>query len=399
VIKQLLSMMLGIGTLAGALMTGAAGCGNKKEPAPVPKVTPLQPGSFTPAWHANLELRNDRLTELHVREDMIFAYARDHVAYGIGRSGGALLFINPIKASGGVLRPPVVLEEQIVFPTGASFEIYNKTGHHERSIRLEYATRSPAANFDSTLFVGLDYPQGGRAAAIDVTKAYSPTRWELLTSGGVSARPAVYEKSVFIGGEDGRIYAVAPDRTPIWPLEGGVYLTSGRIVADVQADETGVYVASTDSKLYSVNRLNGKTQWQYYGGAALNTPPELTETTVYQYVRGRGVVAIDKVSKQFNREARWQVKNATQFLAEDDANTYLRRRDNSIVAVDRATGKEKFHSRGAFDVFASNTGDDTIYAARKDGQVFAIKPVTKAGSVGEVVMFDERPIGPLVAAQ
>ena len=400
-IKQLLSMMLGVGTLSGVLLLGGAvGCGGREQAEkPVPKVTPVPAGSFSPAWEARLQMERDSITQLHVREDTIFAYTRGHVAYGIARSGGSLLYINPIKASGGILRPPVVLAEQIVFPTAATLEIYSKKGRLERSLPLEYSTRSPAAALGTTLFVGLDYPRGGRAAAIDITRPYVPTRWELLTSGGVSARPAVFDKMIYIGGEDGRIYAVYPDRAPVWPLEGGVYLTSGSIVADIQADETGVYVASTDSKLYCVHRASGKTQWQYFGGSALNTPPELTETTVYQYVRGRGVVAIDKTGGQFNREARWAVGNATQFLAEDDANTYLRRRDGAIMAVDRATGKEKFRSRGTFDVFASNTGDNTIFAARKTGQVLAIRPVLKPGSVGEIVRLDEQPLGaPLAAA-
>jgi outer membrane protein assembly factor BamB len=399
VIKQLLSMTIAAAACAALLLSGVAGCSPSRDAQATAEVVPVPPGSFSPKWKATFDLDRDTLTELHVRPNMIFAYTRNHVAYGIDRNGGSLLFINPIKASGGVLRPPVVLNEQIVFPTAATFEIYSRKGRLERSLQLDYSTRSPASALGTTLFVGLDYPRGGRVAAIDITRAYGTTRWELLTSGGVSARPAVFEKTIFIGGEDGRIYAVAADRSPVWPLEGGVYLTSGRIVADVQADETGVYVASTDSKLYSVNRVTGKTQWQYFAGSALITPPELTETTVYQYVRGRGVVALDKIGRQFNREARWEVRNAVQFLAEDETNTYLRRRDNSIVAVDRQTGKEKFRSRTRFDVFASNTGDSTIFAATNDGQVFAITPVLKPGSVGEIVLLEERSVGAVSMAE
>lgn len=391
-IKQLLSMTIGVAASAVLLLAVGAGCKSSKDTSEVPTIVPLSAGSFSPRWQANVDLQRDTLTELHVRNDMIFAYTRNHVAYGIDRSGGSLLFINPIKASGGILRPPVVLDQQIVFPTAATFEIYNRKGRLERSLQLDYSTRSPASALGTTLYVGLDYPRGGRVAAIDITRAYNTTRWELLTAGGVSARPAVYEKTVFIGGEDGRVYAVAPDRAPVWPLEGGVYLTQGRIVADVQADESGVYVASTDSKLYSLNRASGKTQWQYFAGSALVTPPEVTETTVYQYVRGRGMVALDKASRQFNREARWEVGNAVQFLSEDDQNTYLRSRDNRIIAVDRQTGRQKFRSRGTFDVFASNTGDSTIFAARKDGQIFAIRPILKPGEVGEIVRLDERPL-------
>ncbi len=40
--------------------------------------------------------------------------------------------------------------------------------------------------------------------------------------------------------------------------EGGVYVTQAPIVADVKADETGVYVASTDTRLYCLDRQTGR---------------------------------------------------------------------------------------------------------------------------------------------
>jgi outer membrane protein assembly factor BamB len=237
------------------------------------------------------------------------------------------------------------------------------------------------------VFIGLDYPKGGRLAAIDVDRPYANIRWELLTRGGVSARPAIFENIVYIGGEDGRVYAVTPNREPVWPLERGVFVTSGRIVADVKVDETGVYVASTDSKLYCLDRQNGKVLWQYFGGKPITSSPHVAASTVYVTVPDRGLVALDKGKGTFNRNPRWVSKDARMFLCEDATHTYLSTRDGKIQAVDRATGKILFHSKGpGFDVFVSNPKDDTIFAARKNGNVYAIKPVLGAGVVGEMVM-------------
>jgi PQQ-like domain len=175
----------------------------------------------------------------------------------------------------------------------------------------------------------------------------------------------------------------------VWPLDNGVFVTNGRIVADVQVDETGVYVASTDSKLYCLDRHTGKINWQYYGGKPITNNLHVAASTVYVNVPDRGLVAIDKGTGGFNRKHRWVSKDARMFLCEDTRHTYLATRDGKIQAVDRASGKILFHSKGpGFDLFVSNPKDDTIFAARKGGDVFAIKPVLGPGVVGEIVSND-----------
>jgi outer membrane protein assembly factor BamB len=183
-------------------------------------------------------------------------------------------------------------------------------------------------------------------------------------------------------------------------VPGGTFITYGQIRADVKADEFGVYVASTDSKVYCVDRNNSKIKWQYFAGAALQDSPVVTKDRVYQAIPGRGVAAINKTEQknntqpqwQYNREALWVVENALQFLADDDKYAYLRGRDNTIIAVDRATGEVTFEStRSDFDVFGSNDkSDGIIYASTSRGQVMAIKPVLRPGSVGEIVLETRR---------
>ena len=168
-----------------------------------------------------------------------------------------------------------------------------------------------------------------------------------------------------------------------------MFVTSGRIVGDVKVDETGVYVASTDSKLYALDRNTGKVNWQYFGGKPIVAAPHVTASTVYVTVPGQGLVALDKGKGDFNRKPRWISKDARKFLSEDSKHTYLATRDGKIQAVDRVSGKVVFVSQGkGFDLFVSNPKDDMIFAARKDGTVYAIKAVLAPGVVGEIVMND-----------
>jgi outer membrane protein assembly factor BamB len=136
-----------------------------------------------------------------------------------------------------------------------------------------------------------------------------------------------------------------------------------------------------------LDRKSGRILWQYYGQTALKTPPRVTATLVYQWVPGKGVVAIDKMQGGYNRPAKWNVRGAIDFLSEDQTHAYLRGGDNAIMAVDKASGKILFTSKTkSYGVFANNLTDSIIYASTPDGQVAAIRPVVEAGETGEIVM-------------
>jgi DNA-binding transcriptional regulator LsrR (DeoR family) len=70
------------------------------------------------------------------------------------------------------------------------------------------------------------------------------------------------------------------------------------------------------------------------------------------------------------------------------------------VALDKATGEPKFRSkRRDLTITTPNTKDATIYAATKRGEVLAIRPVLKGGSVGEIVLDERTIMAPLSRAE
>lgn len=378
------------------------GCGGKKTKSSAPEIGPVPQFSFARQWTQSVDIagKNNTVEDIYLSDNHVYVSTTDFKSFVMTRSGGSLTSINDIDATGGVLRPPAVLADRIVYPTGTTLEVYDYNGVKLRSIDLDFPTRSRALGSGSMVYIGLDYPQYGRLAAIDVTREHGSTRWELQTRGGVSAKPAVYENILFIGSEDGRVYAVDIDRNPAWPLEGSVYRTGGAIRADIKADDFGVYVASADSKLYCIDRNSGRTKWQHFAGVALTTAPIVTADSVYQFARGQGMIALDKTAGGFNRKARWIVEDAEQFLSADEKYVYLRMSNNRIVAVDKASGAEKFASKGRdFDLFASNEKDSTIYAAKANGEVVAIRPVLTPGAVGAIVQLQTKPIETLAAAR
>src|SRR5207237_4824660 len=129
-------------------------------------------------------------------------------------------------------------------------------------------------------------------------------------------------------------------------------------------------------------------KWVYFGGEPLNIAPVVTADSIYQAVPHVGVAAVDKSTGDYDRRPRWLVKGTSQFLSEDEQNVYLRSTENQIVAVDKKSGQEKFRStRKDLRLFATNLKPDgMIYAAALNGDVYAIRPVLRAGTVGELAL-------------
>lgn len=376
---QLLNLMV--------TLTLLAGCQTKQTPVS-PAMGPIGVGSFVEQWQAPLMLSpSNQLTDLVLQEDTLFATTNQNSVYSIEATGGKIAWVQQIGNRDDRLRRPFIPAKGItVVPAGSTLVEISNGGRTVKTIEIGHSIRSPLTGAANFVYAGVDYPNGGHLAKIDLSLPLNNSRWELMTRAGVSAAPVLYQGVIYFGGEDGLVYAVNESRLLTWPY---VFKTDGPILADVKADAFGVYVASMDSKLYCIDTGSGKIKWQYFAGTGLNSAPEITEDSVYINVPGQGVAALDKTTGDPFRKPRWLIVGTKQFLAEDEQNVYLRGMDNSIIGVDKKTGDAKFHSqRHDLIAFASNTKTNMIYAATANGLVLGIKPVSKAGVVGQVVKAD-----------
>ncbi len=382
--RHLLCLCLCLTALASGF-----GCASREKNAArkVSGPQPLPSGSFAEQWFNDLKLAKDPIDELYLREDVLFAYTKSDLVYAIGRSNGELRYLADPEHSGGVLRPPLLIGDLVLYPTGSTIDILNNHGRPVKVVTLDKPIRSGAVNIGETVYIGLDHGGGyGVLASIDIVKAYKPITWEMMTYGATSPTPAVFEKTIYEGAEDGKLYAVNEERGGVWPLAGGAFVTQGRFVSDIKVDDFGVYASNTDSKLYCLDRATGKIKWQYYAGVPLKNAPTVTAQIVYQFVPHTGIVALDKTTGDINRRPRWIAPEATQYLSEDDKLVYLRRKDGHIQAADKVTGKIQFESKSKFDVFAVNQKDALIYAATSAGRIVQIKPIVREGEVGNIVV-------------
>jgi outer membrane protein assembly factor BamB len=377
-----------------------AGCGNKGSAAPAPEASPgpLTANSFMKKWTADIDPASGGVAQIYPREDLLFAYAANNTAYVMNRETGRLLFVHALPGRLADLHPPLLIKDTIVYTTLNTLEIYDrKNGQYVRTVRPPLAVRTGAVADKGSIYLGTDFPGGGRLVKLDATHEYVPIVWGLMfPNAGISSTPAVLNDVVYAAGQDGRVAAVsAESREAAWGF--GFFETAGPIYADLQVDESGLYVASGDSKFYCLNRTTGKIKWQYFAGAALKAAPALTSDLVLEYVDGTGLVAFDKAipvvngkpSLQYDRQPRWIAPGATQFLATDKTYVYAALADKSIAAIDKTTGQIAFTSkRNDFVAWGINSKDGVVYAATSGNRVMAVLPVSTTGSVGTVVRAD-----------
>lgn len=380
--------------IPAVLILLATGCTASRPSAAGPTMVSGQ--AFVKEWEANLSVGTDYIKSLHVHDKSVIAYTQGNRGYWLSATGGQLLGSNPITRPGHTVHPPVVLADYTVIPTSISLETFDKTGKRLDTFIMPTAIQSPAAGSGSSVYLGVSHPGSGRLGRFDVGNRVN-VGWEMYTSDGVVAAPAVYNETIFAGGLDGRVWAVTSNRLPIWSLPNNAFETNGPITADLVADDHGLYVASHDKRLYCLDRNSGKIKWMYFGEYPLTDAPVATSTQVFQLVPNVGLVAINKAEGKHAREPMWIQPIAQQVLAADDSYVYVRSGRGAVMALDKTTGEPVFQStRGDLDVFATNVKGSIIYAATRHGTILAIKPILKPGTVGEIV-WNDKLIGEVIA--
>jgi outer membrane protein assembly factor BamB len=386
---------LWIGLVSLAALAG--GCASHKAAESGPVFHPVAVNNFARTWSVDLGLHGAKATETFVFDKLIIVYADDHTAHVVDRQSGQLKFINQLPIHSGEVHGPAVVGDLIVYPATSSIRSYSIKlfGRLVREVEYPFALRSAGTGSGNDFYLSADYANGGRLEALDLTSNISLPRWEVMTVAQISGKPILYQNVIYVASRDGEVRAITEERGGLWALDDtrdGGFKAAGKIIGGIAVDESAVYVASTDSNLYALNRATGKIKWRYIAGIPLEDTPVTTTDMAYIYVNGQGLTAISKLEGDYFRKPKWSVRDATKFLADDDKYTYVLLESNQVAAIEKTTGRQKFVStRTDLSNFGVNPKDGLVYATDPDGNLLQIKPVVKQGVVGELVL-DVRPL-------
>jgi outer membrane protein assembly factor BamB len=379
-----------------------AGCQQGPAPAQKSSFVLITDPCFVKSWDLQVHLNpGDSVMGIYYLDGTLHVLTNHNFDQAVKSDSGELLYLNQIGPSDVTLHGgPTLVTDGIVFPTSHTLEVFSRQGVFQRSIDLQYSVTNQVVGNHSDVYVGLDQG-GGRLAQVDTTQSLSPIQWEAMTFGTVDGAVAVQDNVVYFGSEDGSVRSCLEDRTPYWPLlSGSKFTTDGKILSAVVTDSSNCYFSSTDGKLYCIDLNTGKLRWRYFAGTALEEGPQITDTTVYQYVEGTGLVALDKTKQvlagdnqtsveQPFHDPRWTLRRAGRILCEDDKFVYVTVGEpdspQGIAAVDIQTGQPAFRThRKDLVFFAADPKAPLFYGATRDGLIVAMKSVTAPGSYGEI---------------
>ncbi|HEX6798013.1 MAG TPA: PQQ-binding-like beta-propeller repeat protein [Ktedonobacterales bacterium] len=115
----------------------------------------------------------------------------------------------------------------------------------------------------------------------------------------VSATPTIASSVIYVGSQDNFVYALdAGTGARLWsfPTNGPITYSSPVIANGV------LYVGSNDNNLYALNARSGRLVWQYATGGQINGTPTLASGVVYAGSYDQYVHAVDATSGKLIRK-------------------------------------------------------------------------------------------------
>ncbi len=251
-------------------------------------------------------------------------------------------------------------------PAGSPLELWR--------VQTQNIINSEPAVVGGVVYIGSN---DGSLYALDA--ATGNEHWHFTTGDAVSSSPAVADGVVYVGSADGNLYAVdATTESERWRSTGAREDASPAVADGV------VYSGSANGNLYAVDAGTGATLWSTPLGAEASRSPAVAEGSVYI---GSGDSVVHAVDAATGAE-RWAFQAdagtiSTPVVA--DGVVYecaFEDAANALYALDAATGAERwrFSTESGESVWVPIVDGGMVYTPSSDGRLYALDATT-----GEVV--------------
>ncbi len=154
-------------------------------------------------------------------------------------------------------------------------------------------------------------------------------KWAFETEGGIVSSPAIgSNRTIYVGSNDGNLYAINPNGSLRWkfPTKGAVHSHPA-----IGSDGT-IYIGSWDHFLYAINP-DGTLKWNFLTGGAINASPALgVDGTIYIGSRDKYLYALNP-----NGLLKWKFETKGELFATPaigaDGTIYVGCWDHYIYAI------------------------------------------------------------------
>ena len=200
------------------------------------------------------------------------------------------------------------------------------------------------------------------------------THWIYPTGGVVESSPAVFGGMVFVGSNDGMVYALnASTGAKMWSYATGNHVTSSPAVA-----YNKVYVGGWNQRIYALNALTGSQIWNYSTGTFVFSSPTVANGRVYIGSLNWGVYALNASTgiKLWNYTTGGAV---TSSPAVSGSLVFVGSDDNKTYALNALTGARVWsYQTGGYVESSPAVSGGLVFVGSYDGKVYALNVSTGA---------------------
>lgn len=184
---------------------------------------------------------------------------------------------------------------------------------------------------------------------------------------GINSSPVVAGGRVFVGSDDGRLYAFrAKGGRPLWSKPVGGAVRSSPAVANGV-----VYIGADDGFLQARRVKDGALLWQRYLGGRITAAPLIAEGRVYVGSRGGSFFALRAADgKAVWRRGTWSVWDGAAYRR---GTVYVGSDQEKVFAFDADTGKRRW-VRDVWGRVRSTPSvtKGTLYVGTDKGRLYAL---------------------------
>lgn len=257
---------------------------------------------------------------------------------------------------------------QFVSSTGGYYNVVAKATASSSSDSVQKTIRVDSPNSWPSFHNDLQHT--GRSS-YNLSNGLPAIRWSLLTGRAVNSSPAVgNDGTVYVGSNDGKLYAINPDGSLKWSFSALDAIQSSPALA---ADGT-LYVGSDDGRVYAINP-DGTKKWEFLTGSANPSSPLIgADGTVYLCSsQGRllglnpnGQVVLNKLLGAAAKCSPVLSVDGTLYIGDDLGRLHSVARNGTL--------NWSFQAGGTLASSPAIASDGTIIIGCRDRKVYAVNP-------------------------
>jgi len=197
-------------------------------------------------------------------------------------------------------------------------------------------------------------------------------RWRYPTQGAVTSSPRIADGTLYVGGQDGFLHAVdvrTGERR--WATDTGGPVHSSPAVAG-----NLVAVGSRANKLLACDMRSGAVLWELVRGDWFNSSPTIVDGVVYVGCRDHNVYGIDAATG----EQRWQYTTSSTVDSSPRVvgqSVYIGGDDNKVRSLNARTGAWIWDFTAQKGIVSTPAvADGVLYVGSDDGSLYALEADT-----------------------